>query len=414
MKNPPAHVILVAYNFPPDNAVGGARPFRFYRYLKELGYACTVFTASPQPNAPPDVISIPDRLADVWERKNRGPLSLGGHVERLIRRFVFPGAGGIVWSAEVARRSADVAGRNGRRRTVVLTSFPPVGVIGAGLLIAVRERLPWIADFRDPLPVAVGPQFYSPFNRRMYARLERRVFKSASAVIANVDEAAAVWRERYPWLERKLQVICNGYDPADLPRAEDTPPHEERVIVHAGELYEGRNPNAILWSLLRLRERGEPEALRTRVLLVGPVSNSAQIDPALREKMANSEWLELREPVPKKEALALTAQSDGLLLLQPQSTVQVPGKLFEYVSIGRPILALVPRGSAVERILSRAGVPYRCMYADDAPEAADRALLEYLKLDSKPVRFSAWFETHFDARKQTVELASIIEEILKG
>ena len=41
-------VLLLAYHFPPDNASGSARPFRFYKYLPEYGYEPHVITASPQ------------------------------------------------------------------------------------------------------------------------------------------------------------------------------------------------------------------------------------------------------------------------------------------------------------------------------------------------------------------------------
>ena len=41
-------VVLIAYHFPPDNAIGGARPWRFYKYLKRLGYECHVLTAARQ------------------------------------------------------------------------------------------------------------------------------------------------------------------------------------------------------------------------------------------------------------------------------------------------------------------------------------------------------------------------------
>jgi hypothetical protein len=143
---------------------------------------------------------------------------------------------------------------------------------------------------------------------------------------------------------------------------------------------------------------------------VGPRYNTAELEYGL-EKTAADGWLQFRDTVPRQEARRLTAQADGLLLLQPQSAIQVPAKLFEYLAIGRPILALVPRDSAVEYILSRAGVPYRCIYSDDEPEAADRTLQDFLALPSDPVHFNPWFEEQFDGRRQTAELASLFDRI---
>jgi hypothetical protein len=47
-------------------------------------------------------------------------------------------------------------------------------------------------------------------------------------------------------------------------------------------------------------------------------------------------WLEFCPTVPKAEARRLTEEANGLLPLQPQSDIQVPGKLFECLCIGGP------------------------------------------------------------------------------
>ena len=115
--------------------------------------------------------------------------------------------------------------------------------------------------------------------------------------------------------------------------------------------------------------------------------------------------------VPKSDAWRVMAESDFLLLLQPQSAVQVPGKLFEYVCVGRPILAVAPPRSAVEEILENAGIPHACIYPTDDPASVDRKLLAFLRLPSGPVPFSAWFESRFDAEGQAAQLASIIDAV---
>ena len=115
--------------------------------------------------------------------------------------------------------------------------------------------------------------------------------------------------------------------------------------------------------------------------------------------------------VSKADALRLNEEADGLLLLQPQSDVQVPGKIFEYICIGRPILALVPRESAVEQVLAKSGVPYVCLYSDDEPEIMDQKVLQFLRLPSRSVPYSDWFRNNFNAEYQAAQLASIIGQI---
>jgi hypothetical protein len=105
----------------------------------------------------------------------------------------------------------------------------------------------------------------------------------------------------------------------------------------------------------------------------------------------------------------MIGEADLLLLLLPLSEIQVPAKLFEYLCIGRPIVAVVQRGSATEYILTRSGVPHVCIYPDDEPAVRDSKLLACLRLPSNPVRFNSWFESHFHSGYQGAQLAAIID-----
>ena len=220
-----------------------------------------------------------------------------------------------------------------------------------------------------------------------------------------------VWRNRYPDAQGKLHVICNGFDPDDAPSARELPPRKQKVIVHAGALYHGRNPDFFIESLSRLRKRGMTEASSVSILLLGAVDAKAGLDAALYDEAERDGWLELRPAVPKRESQRMMEEADGLLLVQPQSNIQIPGKLFEYICIGRPILALVPQRSAVEQILEKAGVPYMCIYADDEMEAVDRKLLAFLRLPTAPTPCSPWFRNNFNAEYQAEQLATIIRAI---
>jgi hypothetical protein len=146
---------------------------------------------------------------------------------------------------------------------------------------------------------------------------------------------------------------------------------------------------------------------------VGWADPGTAADETLHERAIAQGWLEMtRRPIPREQAMQLTAQADGLVLLQPQSAVQVPAKLFEYVRIGRPILALAPPNSSIEWILNNSGIPYVCIHDEDPPAVADEKLLRFLALPNTPVKANRWFEENFDARKQTQQLAELIDSLL--
>ena len=211
------HIILIAYHFPPAQEIGGFRPFRFYKYLKRMGYVCHVITAtSPQVESPADVVYVPDNLRPIWEGAAKQRLSFKAWVELPIRKLMFPGHIGIMWSIDVVARCRQILRDHPQDRFVLFSTYPPLGVLLAGLIVRLTRRIPWIADFRDPisgLGVGLLPRYARFWNRL----LERLIFRTASAVVANAEGAATVWRSRYPGAQRKLHVICNGFDPDDTP-----------------------------------------------------------------------------------------------------------------------------------------------------------------------------------------------------
>ena len=405
-------VILIAYHFPPGPEMGALRPFRFYKYLKRLGFQCHVITASPPDQASPaDVSFIPDELRAVWEGSTKQRLSLRAYQELLVRKLMFPGHIGIMWSIKAASLCHKIIADHPRDQFVLFSTYPPLGVLLTGLIVRQRDRIPWIADFRDPLGIGLGEAHVSRWMRFWNRRLESTVFRAAGAIIANVEGAAQLWRERYPRAQAKLHVICNGFDPEEAPRPRETPPRTQKLIVHAGGLYHGRSPEMVVQSLSRLRAKGESEALSAGILLVGDFDVKVGLTGTLYQQAQHDGWLELRHAVPRKESLRLLEEADGLLLIQPQSDVQVPGKIFEYICIGRPVLAIAPRASAVDWILQNAGPAHICLHPADDPDTADRKVLEFLRLPVSPVPYSMWFQNNFNAAVQASQLASIIENI---
>ena len=406
-------VLLITYYFRPSIEMGALRPTRFYKYLKQMGYAVHVITATPQgSDCPADIQVIPDELEARWEKgEKKGRDSLGAYVELLIRQFMFPGHLGMLWAFKAAALCRQIQREHPNDRFALLVTYPPLGTLLVGLLAGRQETLPWIADFRDPIAGLIfpGEKRYVKFWARL---LEKNVFQRASAIIANVESAAAVWRERYPWVQPKLHVIYNGFDPEESPRPRPIPPRDHKLIVHAGTIYQGRSTDAVLHSLARLRAKRVQEALSAKVLLLGVVDGDPAVNWALCHEAQQDGRLELCPPPSWDEWDRVVGEADALLLAaHPQNRMQVPGKLYAYISIGRPLLALLPRLSPVEPILQNAGVPYVRIYEDDPPEVVDDKVLEFLRLPNNASPINAWFRANFDARRQTERVAEIIDSI---
>ena len=107
----------------------------------------------------------------------------------------------------------------------------------------------------------------------------------------------------------------------------------------------------------------------------------------------------------------MAQESNALLLIQPHSTVQVPGKLFEYLRLKRPILAYILPGSPIEEILRRSGANYRCVYADASAEEIDSSLETFVKQKERSSETNAWFADKFNGRKQAEDLGKLIQSL---
>jgi hypothetical protein len=399
-------VLMVAYHFPPDPSAGSLRPYRFAKYLTRLGYEVAVFTACQESQEGPfPVFRIRDPFADGkrW--------SAGWQMERALRKTLWPGAVGIRWAARAAEAAQAILKSRSGARAFVFSTFPPLGAHLAGWRLARAARLPWIADFRDPMTFSPGSwEHLNPLRRRAALWLEGASAKDAAVIVANTDAAAEQFRRRRPESAGKVHTIWNGFDPEERIHPLPLPARPYRLFSHVGELYGGRSAVTLLESIARLVQSGRLDPRKHRILLAGPMEPGMLPAEPLLNKAAEQGWLEMRPGlVPKSEALRIAQTSDGLLLIQPHTAIQVPAKLFEYIQIGRPILAHVPPGSETEAVLAKSGIRYVSAYPRSSPEEMDRALISYFHLPSEALPMAASFVEEFSAPRQAECLARMLE-----
>jgi glycosyltransferase involved in cell wall biosynthesis len=396
--------VVLAYHFPPENAIGGQRPFRFCKYLLKSSHRCHVISAADvsrlggiEGSFVPDPFVVDTR---------RG---IGWHVERLVRRFFLPGIVGLRWSILTFRVALRVIRENTDCRITILSTSPPIVVHLVAYLLKSRTRVAWIADCRDPIAGNPGIENQTSFSNWVYRQFEWRLVHLADITIANTDSAQAILRQRYPEIAERIKLIWNGFDPeerlAPLPLASP----DRKILAHIGALYGGRTVVPILKALRRLIRDGKLNKDTIQLLLVGFTNPSCLPDADFVKEASAEGWLRIVENLPKVTAAQIMRSVDALLIVQPQTTLQVPGKLFEYIQLGRPLLAFVPRESPIERILRRSGVPYQCLYNDNTEDQTDSAILEFFCADYPESRPSSWFEQTFNAQIHTERIIEMIE-----
>jgi len=400
----PRKVLMFAFYFPPGLFTGAQRPFRFAKYLNEFGYATHVITAIRQREGSPwrDVSVTPDGPA-TWQT------ALASCLGRIAQRLL-PHNDELPWVPHAVTAAEHIISYV--RPSTLISTSPPLACHLAALAVKRHHGVAWVADFRDPLygnPARVGR-----LGCLYDSAMERLIISEADAVIANTDSAFDVLTRRYPAWTRKIHLIWNGYDPERPFGPRPLPKRDYRVLLHAGSIYGSRNPSILLSSLERLFSQGRVDPAKLQLRLVGDffwdepwITQSRFSDLLRRGCLHYTDGF-----VALEEAAQEMSEADYLLLLDlnaPGSTLQVPAKLFEYIQVGRPILALTNRNSPVERILAQSGVRHTCIYSGSPSDQIDHQVLAFLELPSDPLLGTVWFRTEFDGRAQVKALAAILD-----
>lgn len=395
-------LLVFAYYFPPCNESGAQRPFRFVKYLARCGYRPHVVTRRQEGRPAWNSVWQTDELSD------RSWAAAAGRILRSMER-VLPYRDQLPWTPRAIAKARQVAALH--PVSAIFSTSPPAGAHLAALWCKKTMGIPWIADFRDP--ICGNPFRTLGWGRPYDAALERIIVANADAVIANTEASAGMLRRRYRPSAGKIHLIWNGFDEEDELGPLPLRPGGPRVLLHAGTIYGGRHPGALLESMKRLFAQGRLDPGRVHLRLIGTIEPN---QPWLRQtgfdELVARGWVEhTAGHLPREEAKREMAQADYLLLLDLNELgagVQVPAKLFEYIRVGRPILAFTTEGSGVERVLAGAGVPHVCIYKDTPAEEMDRKLLSFFELPVEAVRPSRWFEEQFNARNQTEVLRSLL------
>jgi hypothetical protein len=384
--NAERRLLVVSYHFPPDPAVGGLRWSGLTKYLSSYGWRSWVVTAAPaqtRPSAGVSVSSCPRRptLNDAyrWLRKrvlrhrqqsqsaSTSPAKTSDEptrrswlatlrLEASVLLSLPDGARG--WVLRAAWTSRRLIARV--RPSVVISSGPPHSAHIAAWLATRFTATPWYVDLRDPW---AGPKTdawrtsefaCSGLARWCTGALERIAFRSASGIICNTREFAAVLAIRYP--KAAIEWIPNAVDRELIP-AVDAEPFPGLGIVHVGTLYGGRDFGPVLAALRTFLDR-HPDAKTdgTRLRIAGHVAEPHL--GALKRQIADlslEAYVDIMGVLPRSEALKVVGRSRLAVVLAQGQEYQVPAKLYEMVAMGVQTVVLASTPSAAASEAARLG-----------------------------------------------------------
>lgn len=373
-------VLIITYYWPPAGGPGVQRVLKFAKYLPEFGWQpivltvkngeypaidislhkeipanCKVYnTFSLEPNfvykkftrmgvdkkIPTAVLTTEN---NDWKKK----------LANWIRLNVFIPDAKIGWIPFAVQKGKKIIKEE--KPDIIFSSSPPPTVHLIAKKLAKWSGIKWVADFRDPW---TDIHYYENQNRNKVVKqfdsyLERAVLRDADKIscISRLDIEEDFAKKTDP---DKCVNIANGYDEADFRNIKTGETKSNKfIILHIGAVGKERNPLNLFKAICKLADEKiiTPETLTLRFIgyvdeLVLQSIKSKNIEP----------FVDFIDYLPHSEAIAQTIFADVMLLLVTQSEKNrriLPGKTFEYMRTGKPILALGPENGEVARILKQ-------------------------------------------------------------
>ena len=370
-------LLIITYYWPPTGGSGVQRWVKFSKYLPEYGWQPVIYTPeNPERLAyddsllrdiPPEAEIIRRHISEPYNfyrklfgkgKQQVNPLSSNdrsfkSRLSRWLRGNLFipdPRAGWV-------RPSARYLCKYLKEHPVdaVITTGPPQSMHLIGRELKRRTGITWIADFRDPWT----QMFYykhlslSRFADKKHHRLEQSVLDEADAVIA---VSPSVRDDFAAQTSMPVELITNGFDPDDFPPQQDSGKDDGKFrIVHTGLFAADGNP-LNLWDVLASKCSSNPDfASRLEIRLAG--KTDSQITDAIRERGLGENLVNLGY-LPHEKVVEEQRNASLLILplrQEPEYAKVLPGKIFEYLASGKPILGIGQEDGAAALILKDAG-----------------------------------------------------------
>ncbi len=321
------HILVISQFYSPDITAAAFRIRETVDLLKNAGHDVRVITAEPHKSD-----RDADRLADQREGVRRvyvSPIHNGGMRNHLNHYFSF--VRGSLW--------VGIRQRFGSwRPDVIWASSPPLFVGLTGRALAYLFGCPLVFDIRDIWPqsaVAAGQISQGGPAFKLGLSLEQRLYNTA-------DHITCVSQPMAKYIATKSNtpttVIYNGvltYATEGLVKAEAG---RRKRILYAGNMGRVQGLDVIIRAFATAIANDGLPGWRLELIGGGALEEELR---TLIEELSLSNRITLRSSIDKHEVLQELASSAALVINLKADKVfelTIPSKVFDYMSVGRPIL----------------------------------------------------------------------------
>ncbi|MCL5030333.1 MAG: glycosyltransferase [Bacteroidetes bacterium] len=412
-------VLFITYYWPPSGKASLHWPLKMIKYLPQFGWQPVVLTVDEDTFSSKDesLLNQIDPNLKVYKSKTFEPFnlykkfigkkkdeqliasetisttnkSLTHRISIWIRMNLFIPDARIGWYFSGVKTGREILGKE--KIDAIVTIGPPHSVHLIGLTLAKKNHKSFFPVFIDPW---VDIVYYRNFKRSKITLaidnyLEKKVIEKSTASIFVTETMKSDYVKRYPAAEKKSFVLYWGYNEEDFENLETTQKQNEETILHAGNIFDFQNIPAF-WKRIRTEiDHGR----KLKLKFIGTVS------PVIKQSIKEaglSDYTEYVSLLPYRQMLQELMKASYLLVCATEPR-HVPGKLFEYLRTGKPIIAFGNNNKEVKKILEETNAGMMFGYDEDGGKIFESSIQFFT--DLKKVK-------HFDRKNITKSLSKIL------
>jgi glycosyltransferase involved in cell wall biosynthesis len=372
-------VLIISYYWPPSGGAGVQRWLKFAKYLRAYNWEPVIYTPL-NPEAPaidqsleadiPEGIEViktkitepytaykkfvgrkkEDSIKSGFLSENKTP-SLTENIAVWIRGNLFIPDARKYWIKPSVKFLRNYL--KDHHIDAMVSTGPPHSMHMIAMGIKQKLIVPWLADFRDPW---TNIDFYDKLKLTKLADKKHR--RMEAAVLQHADKIVTVsnnWANDFNTLGAdKVEVITNGFDPEDF-NFTKTDQRNTFSLCHIGSLNKDRNPKVLWEAIADICKENESFRKQLKLTFIG--ANDHSLKAAL-EKTGLIDQAEFISYLPHGDVLKEASKASVLLLLlndTPNVEGIIPGKLFEYLALKRPIICIGSPTGDSSKIIHQTG-----------------------------------------------------------
>lgn len=432
------HLVFINYYFPPMGGGGVQRITKFLKYFDHERYDLSVITVRPSffYSADPTLAEEIPRNVRVIRTGSLDPFRLIYLFRKFIGKFsarsspqtpsresrgkvrkmamsIFVPDSRLLWLPFALGR----LWRLNRSHPIdgIIASMPP---FTAGLIGILGKRLtsaPIILDFRDSWTANPYLPDIGKAQSNLNEKLEAFAVRHAAGFVFVNPALERYYQDKYPAIrEKHSTTIRNGFDPDDFEETPATHPQPGSVFTLGimGTIYsQGNSPQRLIQAIKELDHEDDDFRQKFRLTFLGKWSPDFK---EWTEKENVRELMEFVSYLPHREALKRTGQFNALALAIDSrfegSAEVTPGRIYEYLYLKKPILALCPPNGDLAGLIRQSNAGEIVEFNDI--QRIKQVLADWMEnRDSLAERYRFANVAQYSRQHQTRELMDFLEKL---